>query len=346
MSTRAVSGGAWFRLGVAGLLMACGGVLAQTAALPAQAQSVIDALTKAQAAVVGVEVEAVAGSHSAETIGRHRSGSGVVIGPDDLILTIGYLMVEADTIEVVTQDRRTLPARAVGYDLATGFGLVKPLLPLRGITPVRLGSHEDLHTGEVLLVATGGEDTDVAVTQLVSKRPFSGYWEYHIDAALFTSPPVLNHSGAPLFNARGELLGIGSLFVLDALGATPKVVGNMFVPVDLLKPILAEMQRTGSGAASRRPWLGLTSSEEAGRVQVVRVTRDSPAEAGGMQRGDVVLAVDGVRVSTLEEFYKRIWAHPNPDDEMKLTVLHGEETREVTVKGVDRMTTMAKPEGI
>jgi serine protease Do len=269
-----------------------------------------------------------------------------VIGADGLVLTIGYLMLEADTIQIVTQDNKTLPARAVAYDLATGFGLVRPLLPMRGVSPVPLGSHADLKAGDALMAATGGEDGDVAMTQLVSKRSFSGYWEYHIEAALFTSPPIGNHSGAPLFNQRGELLGIGSLFVGDALGDSRRLPGNMFVPVDLLKPILAEMQRTGSSKQSRRPWLGLTSSEQGGRVQIVRTNKGSPAEAAGLQPGDVVLAVDGTKVASLEEFYKRLWAHANPDDEVQLTVLQGADIKTITLKAVDRMSTMAKPAGI
>ena len=325
--------------------MVCGPAVAATPP-PAGAQATIAALTRAHAAVVGVQVTAAEGARSAETLGRQRNGSGVVIGPDGLILTIGYLMLEADTIQVLTQDNRTLPARAVGYDLATGFGLVRPLLPLRGVSPVPLGSHRDLNAGEALMAATGGADGDVAMTQLVSKRAFSGYWEYHIEAALFTSPPIGNHSGAPLFNQRGELLGIGSLFVADALGEAPRVPGNMFVPVDLLKPILAEMQKTGTSSASRRPWLGLTSAEQAGRIQVVRVAADSPAQAGGIEAGDVVLAIDGTRVATLEEFYKRLWAHPNPDDEIVLTVLQGADIRTLKIKAVDRMSTMARPAGI
>ena len=328
-----------------GWLMACG---IATAATPSQppVQAMLDALTRAHAAVVGVQVTATEGARSAQTLGRTRSGSGVVIGPDGLILTIGYLMVEADNIQIVTQDNRTLPARAVGYDLATGFGLIKPLLPLRGVSPVPLGSHQQASTGDPLMAAVGGPDGDVAMIQLVSKRAFSGYWEYHIESALFTSPPIGNHSGAPLFNQRGELLGIGSLFVGDALGAAPRVPGNMFVPVDLLKPILAEMQRTGSSQQSRRPWLGVTSGEQAGRVQILRVTKGSPAEAGGIEPGDVVLAVDGTRVASLEEFYKRIWARGKPDDEMSLTVLQGADLRTLRIKGVDRMTTMMKPSGI
>jgi serine protease Do len=330
-------------------LIAAGTLLltAVQAAVPPQpgVQALIDALTRANAAVVGIEVTAAQGARSARTLGQQRSGSGVVIGADGLVLTIGYLILEADTIQLITQDDRRMPAASVAYDQATGFGLVKPLLPLRGVTPVPLGSHEELRMGESLMVASGGDDGGVAMTQLVSKRAFSGYWEYHIDAALFTSPPVRNHSGAALFNQKGQLLGIGSLVVADASGDSP-LAGNMFVPVDLLKPVLAEMQQTGSTRQSRRPWLGVTSSEQDGRVQVVRVTDDSPAQAGGVEPGDFILAVDGARVASLEEFYKRVWSHASPEDEIKLTVLKGTEFRVLTLKGIDRATTMVKPGGI
>jgi serine protease Do len=345
MHAQGFSRSVWMRA-----LIAAGALLltAVQAAVPGQpgVQAAIDALARAHAAVVGVEVTAVEGARSARTLGQQRSGSGVVIGADGLVLTIGYLIVEADTIQLITQDNRRIPATTIAYDQATGFGLVKPLLPLRGVTAVPFGSHEALRDGESLMVASGGDDGDVAMTQLVSKRAFSGYWEYHIDAALFTSPPVRNHSGAALFNQRGELLGIGSLVVADASGASPPVPGNMFVPLDLLKPVLAEMQKTGSTRQSRRPWLGVTSSEQDGRVQVVRVTDGSPAEAGGVRRGDVILAVDGTRVATLEQFYKRIWSHANPEDEIKLTVQQRGETRVLTLKGIDRSTTMIKPQGI
>jgi S1-C subfamily serine protease len=180
----------------------------------------------------------------------------------------------------------------------------------------------------------------------VSRRAFSGYWEYHIEGALFTSPPLRNHSGAPLFNQRGELLGIGSLFVGDALGDNQRLPGNMFVPVDLLKPILAEMQATGSTRVSRRPWLGISSTEQSGRVQILRVSQDSPAQAAGLEAGDVVLAIDGAKVSTLEALYKKLWEHANPDDEIQLTVLQGAEIRQLTLKAVDRMSTMRRPAGI
>lgn len=313
------------------------------------AQATIDALTKANQAVVGVRVIASEGARSAQTLGPRRTGSGVVIGADGLVLTIGYLMLEAESIEIVTQDKKVVPARAVAYDQATGFGLIRPLVPLRGITPVTLGSASSSKTGDSLMASTGVQpagEADVNMTQLVSQRPFSGYWEYHIDNALFTSPPVENHSGAPLFNQRGELLGIGSLFVNDALGIKQRVPGNMFVPIDLLKPIMAELTETGSSKISKRPWLGLTSSEEGGRIQIMRVNQESPAQTAGLKPGDVVLAVDDAKVATLETFYKKLWDRASPDAEVKLTVLQGADLKTIVLKPVDRMNTYRKAAGI
>jgi S1-C subfamily serine protease len=317
----------------------------------------IAALARANASVVGVRALVDEEARSAETLGQLRRGSGVVIAPDGLILTIGYLMLEAEQIEIVTQDNKTLPARAVAYDLATGFGLLQPVLPLRtsngSVSVAVLGSSLPLQAGEALMAVTGpqaSDDGEVSMTRLVSKRPFSGTWEYHIDMALFTSPPLLgngaNHSGAPLFNQKGELVGIGSLLVADASGQNRALPGNMFVPVDLLRPILAEMQRSGTSAQSRRPWLGLNSIDQGGRIQIVRVSKDSPAELAGLEAGDVVLAVDGTKVATLADFYKKLWDRATPDAEVALTVLQGADVKTIVLKAQDRLQTLKKPSGI
>lgn len=312
---------------------------------PSDTQAMIEALSRANKAVVGLTATAAEGARSAESLGRKRSGSGVIIDREGLILTIGYLILEAESVEVTTEDDKTVPARVVAYDLATGFGLVKPVVPLR-LAPVALGDSRALAEGEPLMVAVGGEDADVSMIQVVSKRPFSGYWEYHIEQAIFTSPPVSNHSGAPLFNGKGELVGIGSLFTMDALGRGQRFPGNMFVATDLLKPILAELQQSGSSKLSHRPWLGLTSTEQGGRVQIVRVNQDSPASAAGLKPGDVVLAVDDAKVSTLETFYKKLWERTEVDAERRLTVLQGADIKVITVKPVDRMSILRKPGGI
>lgn len=313
-----------------------------------------DALSRASATVVGVRATGSEGARSNATLGTEREGSGVVISPDGLVLTIGYLILEAQDLRIITQDGKSLPAAVAGYDLATGFGLVKPVLPWQDAPQAPLGDARSIKSGDALMAAVGategGDEADVSRTQLVGQRPFSGNWEYHIDQALFTSPPVLagkgNHSGAGLFNQQGELVGIGSLLVMNAAGGNQRVPGNMFVPVDLLKPILAQLQQTGTSALSQRPWLGLTSSDQGGRVQVLRVSEDSPAQEAGLQRGDVVLAVDDDKVATLEGFYKKLWARPTPQTPVRLTVLQGADLKTVVVQPRDRRQMLQKPAGI
>ena len=341
-------------LGAAALgIVGTGPAAAEAAVFASNTQAIMEAMGKANAAVVGIKVKAVEDARSAQTLGLNRSGSGVVIGDDGLILTIGYLMLEAQQIEIITQEGKILPAMAVAYDLATGFGLIRPLLPLRGVAPVPLGSQQNLKPGEPLLAATGASDRDeggVSMTQLVSQRAFSGTWEYHLDSALFTSPPVStgrgNHSGAPLFNRKGELIGIGSLFVADAPGQNTRQPGNMFVPIDLLKPVLLEMQQMGSSKQSNRAWLGVTSTDQGGRVQVTRVTEGSPADEAGLKPGSVVQAVDGVAVTTLEAFYKRLWAHDAPEQPVKLTIREGDDVKTIDIRPQNRMLSLKKPAGI
>ena len=310
----------------------------------------VQALSRASAAVVGLEVQAIEGARTAATLGERRVGSGVLIDANGLILTIGYLMVEAEEVQIVTPDNKSLPARAIAYDPATGFGLVRSLLPLRGLQPVRLGNSRGVAEGQPLVAVSAGQSDgtppDVTMLRLISRRAFSGSWEYHLDSALFTIPAIPNHSGAALFNHAGELVGIGSLYVRDTLGRDGLLPGNMYVPVELLKPVLEELQRTGSSAASHRPWLGLTSSERRGRVQVVQVGEDTPAERAGLGMGDIILAVDGVRVATLETFYKRLWAHTQADKPIQLTVQQGPEVKTLLLPAVERASTLKQPAGI
>ena len=304
------------------------------------------ALARANAAVVGVEVMAVENARSILTLGRVRAGSGVVIGDDGLVLTIGYLIVEADHVDLVDNSGRHIPARVVAYDLASGFGLLQALAPL-SLAPVPLGSSATVRSDEPLMIASGGDDGDLSLARMVSRRAFSGYWEYHIDGALFTAPARSDHSGAGLFNADGELVGIGSLVVADAAGSSaPKVRGNMFVPVDLLKPILAELRARGASRASTRPWLGLNCDEFVGHVRVVRLTPASPAEDAGLEPGDLILAIDGTEVADLATFYKTLWREERAEREVALEVKRGSDSLRLTVRAVDRMKTLSRPQGV
>lgn len=331
--------------------------LALAAALPAaaaMARSVAEAAPQPQAgdagyqrlieaanAVVGVKVKALANARSNESLGQERTGSGVLIGEDGLVLTIGYLILEADQVELVDSDGRRMPAAVVAYDHATGFGLVRPMAPI-DLKPIRLGTARPVAQLDRLMIVTGGEEQAVSIATVVSKRQFAGYWEYLIDDAIFTAPPRLDHSGAALINQDGELVGVGSLFVLDALTPGEQLPGNMFVPVDLLKPVLDEMVRTGRQKEGRRPWLGLNSLEEDGRVKVMQVNDESPADTAGIEAGDIILSINGQSVGSLETFYRALWAGGPVGAEFVLTVLHGPDVRQVTVKSIDRHDFMRK----
>jgi serine protease Do len=299
------------------------------------------ALVDAANAVVGVKVKAIANARSNETLGAEREGSGVLIGADGLVLTIGYLIMEADQVEV-TAGGITVPATVLAYDHATGFGLVKPLGKL-STRPIKLGSSAPVSQLDRLMIVTGGDEQTLSIATVVSKRQFAGYWEYLINDAIFTAPPRLDHSGAALINKDGELVGVGSLFVMDALTPGEKLPGNMFVPVDLLKPILEEMVKTGGQKASRRPWIGVNSLEEDGRVKVMHVNEESPADKAGVEAGDIILSVNGEAVESLEKFYGKLWHQgAEPGNDVRLTLLHGVSLKEVTVRSIDRQEFMRR----
>jgi S1-C subfamily serine protease len=313
--------------------------VAETVAQPSEVhyQKLVDAAN----AVVGVKVKALTDARSNASLGQEREGSGVLIGQEGLVLTIGYLILEADQVEVTDSHGQTVPAAVTAYDHATGFGLLRPMGPLAS-RPIRMGSALPVTQLDRLMIVTGGEEQNISIATVVSKRVFAGYWEYLIDDAIFTSPPRLDHSGAALINQEGELVGIGSLFVLDALTPGERLPGNMFVPVDLLRPVLDEMVRTGRQQGGRRPWIGVNSLEEDGRVKVVQVNDGSPADEAGIEAGDIILSIDGQPVESLGQFYQALWGRGPAGVDVVLTVLHGPTMREVTVRSIDRAEFMRK----
>lgn len=303
------------------------------------------ALERAANAVVGLQARAVDGARSAATLGRARQGSGVVIDGEGLVLTIGYLVLEADQVLVITDDDRRIPARVVAYDLASGFGLVRVLAPLK-LDPAPLGQALALADAQPLMVASGGEGGAVSAVRLVSRRTFAGYWEYLLEDALFTAPARPDHSGAGLFNERGELVGIGSLFVNDAAGKNQRLAGNMFVPIDLLSPILPELLSKGRSRLSERAWMGLNCVEVEGQIRVVRVNDDSPADVAGVEVGDRILALDGQAVGTVEALWKALWQGQGSTRAVQLQIERGRQARTITVHTVDRAITLRRAEGV
>jgi S1-C subfamily serine protease len=286
-------------------------------------------------AVVKLSIKAVPNARTAENLGAEREGTGVLFGEKGLILTIGYLILEAGSILVVAGDGRVYPASVVGYDHASGFGVLRA--PGMENRPFELGSSAELRELATVLVAAHGGAGGVSRSCVVSRRRFTGWWEYMIDGGIFTAPPRFEHSGAALIDPEGKLAGIGSLWVSDALEAGAAFPGNMFVPIDLLKPRLEDLLSTGRSREPARPWLGVYSEEIQGHVVVTRVLPESPAAKAGLARGDIILGVEGEAVGHQSEFYQRLWATGEAGAPVVLHVLHKRTVRQLTVTSMDRM---------
>ena len=287
-------------------------------------------------AIVKVQVRAVPNARSSASLGPEREGSGIVIGDDGLVLTIGYLIIEADQVNLVDYRGRTLPARVVGYDHVTGLGLVRAVVPL-AVTPLPMGDSGRLAERDPVMIINHAGAADVTLAYVVSKRSFTGNWEYMVDQAIFTSPPTLNWSGAALVNKDLKLVGVGSLIVREASLGETSLPGNMFVPIDALKPILADLVRSGRPAGVARPWLGVAADEVQGRLVVSRVSPDGPGDLAGIKVGDIILGVGGDGVRTQAEFYRKVWGRGAAGADIPLRVLQGVDVKELAVHSIDRI---------
>jgi S1-C subfamily serine protease len=288
------------------------------------------------AAIVKVQARALPDARSAATLGTEREGSGVLIDADGLIVTIGYLVIEADEVKIIDHQGRSLPAVVVGYDQASGLALVRSVVPLAA-SPLSFGDSAGLEEDEPVMIVNGSGRGDVTLAYVVSRRVFTGNWEYLLERAIFTSPPSLNWSGAALVDRDGALLGIGSLILRDATDSEPHVPGNMFVPIDLLKPILPDLVQSGRRGGPARPWLGVNADEIQGRLLVTRVSPDGPADEGGVHAGDIILAVGTEAVHTQAEFYRKVWGRGNAGSVIPLRVLQESEVRELKLRSIDRV---------
>jgi S1-C subfamily serine protease len=274
-------------------------------------------------------------ARTASTLGTERQGTGVVIDDSGLVLTIGYLILEAMEIQVQGAAPEPVPARMIAYDHETGFGLVRAEQPL-DLTPIPLGVSAEVQPAEPLMVVSNVGELDAAGVYVVDRRDFAGYWEYLLEDAIFTAPPHAEFGGAALLDRDGRLVGIGSLLVNHAGFRDRPIPGNMFVPIDQLKPIMGDLLSRGRRADPGRPWLGVILEEQHGRVFVTRVSPESPAAGAGIAPDDVILGVDGVQVRGLMDFYRTLWGRGQAGVEVRLDVLQGMAVRPVTVKSGDR----------
>ena len=299
-------------------------------------------LDRTLCSVLSLRSEVPDDAFSAATLGSERAGNGVVIGTDGLVLTIGYLITEAAAVWLVSAEGAATPAHVVGYDQVTGFGLVQALGRL-GVPAIELGSSAGARVGDEAIVASEGGRAHALTARVVAKREFAGYWEYLLDEAIFTAPPHPSWGGAALIGGDGALWGIGSLLVQEALGPGRAQDGNMFVPIDLLPPILDDLMRFGKVDRPPRPWLGLFATEAGGALVVAGLASGAPAARADLRVGDVVLKVAGAPIADLAEMFRRIWSLGEAGTVIPLTISRDGDEFSVAVQSADRNAFLKSP---
>lgn len=300
------------------------------------------AAARAARSVTALRAETPPDARTASLLGTERSGSAVLIDDSGLALTIGYLMLECRTVALADADGDWTAATFVGYDFETGFGLARADRPL-GIGPIALGDSSTLGEGDRVTAAGAGNGDRAMLAEVASRRGFAGYWEYLLEDALFTAPAYPDWSGAALIGGGGRLLGIGSLLVEDAGPGGKSRQGNMFVPIDLLAPILDELVENGRVRRPSRPWLGIFTTEAHGSLVVAHTADDGPAAQAGIEPGDIIVRVAREPVADLGDLYRRMWSVGPAGTAIPLTIVRGGAAVELSVRSADRYAHFRTP---
>jgi len=279
---------------------------------------------------------------TAGMLGSERVGNGIVIGSDGLVLTIGYLITEATDVWLTLSDGHELAGHALAYDQVTGFGLVLPLEKPR-VAPLPLGSSADIQAGDTAHVLAHPEFAKQLAVQVLARREFAGAWEYLLEGAIFTVPAHPHWSGAALVDDGGALVGLGSLLVRETVNGE-ETNANMFVPIDLLKPILNDLKNRGRADRQTRPWLGIYAVEVSGKVYVTGVADGSPAQLADIREGDLISQVGYCEIGSLPEFYRQLWSTGPAGIVVALRVVRGGTSLSLRVRSADRNELLKRPQ--
>lgn len=298
-------------------------------------------LERALSSVLSLSASIPADAFTADTLGRERAGHAVLIREDGIVLTIGYLITEASSVWLTTQDGRVIPATVIGFDGETGFGLVQALARL-DLPVLPFGNSADVEVGdEVVIAGAGGRRRSVAA-RIVMKQEFAGYWEYVLDEALFVAPTHPHWGGTAILDDQGKLVGIGSLQLQQEDGRQSETI-NMVVPIDLLKPILSDMLATGRANRPVRPWLGMFAAEINGRVTVAGVIPGGPSEQARIEVGDILVSANGTEPSNLASFFRAVWTAGPAGSPVKLRLLREGRALDVVIPSTDRALLLKRP---
>ena len=286
--------------------------------------------------IVGIKASIPNAARTARTLGIQRSGSGIVIDQEGLIVTIGYIILEAESVQVIDINGEVKPASVVGYHAETGFGLLRTALTLKA-KPLVLGESKHLTIRDPVTIISHSPYLETSPAFVVSRKTFAGYWEYLLENAIYTIPAAPSYAGAALIDQTGALVGVGSLLINDEFHLEGRrIPANLFVPIDQLKPNLSDLITKGRLTDPQRPWLGLVLTERHGRVVVLTARPQTPAQEAGLQTGDIILEIDGHPIDSMETMYRTLWNLGVSGIEIPLTLLHRNTLKKINILSGNR----------
>jgi S1-C subfamily serine protease len=277
--------------------------------------------------VVFLRADIPARHPSAAILGEERIGAGVAVGVDR-VLTAHYLVLGASLVQCSGVDGRPRSVERVAIDHETGLAL----LALGGppLRPATLGHGEDSKPGRpVFLLTLDATRERKGATGLVSSvGPFEAFWEYMLDRAIMTTAINPGLAGAPLFDDAGRLIGLVSLG-LAAVGRY-----SLAIPIELYRRRQQGLEKS-EPAGPPRAWVGIYPQGTDGSVVLSGTVPDGPADRAGLERGDLILSVDGVAVSSLAELYRMLWRR-GPGEVLSFRILRDGALLVVEVAAGDR----------
>lgn len=274
---------------------------------------------------------------TASVLGCEREGHGIRVSENGLVLTIGYVISEASSIWLIDSDKQAVEGHVVGYDQASGFGLVQALGRLSG-SVLELGDSDEVVVGRQMVLAGAGGATSAVDVSIVEVREFAGYWEYLIAGAIFSEPAHPEWGGTALLDSEGRVYGVGSL-ILQAEDDT-EPARNMIIPINKFNAVRDDLITSGRSSVPPRPWLGWYVQDSAQGPTVIGLVSNGPSNTAGIKPGDRVVAINGRRISSLSSLYKEIWTAGEAGITVDVAISRDADIRIVAVESIDRSSMM------
>ena len=267
---------------------------------------------------------------SASTLGVERAGSGTIIDAAGHILTVGYVVLGAETITVTLQRGDRVPAHILHIDFDSGLAVLQA--DIAGSCTMPLGASSNLRPGQMglLLAATGQTERRVTEGFITAIEQFDAHWEYMLDRAILTTAENAGFGGGAFVTLDGTMVGVVSLN-LNRLKDTTVVI-----PLEYFLHMKDELFTHGKIRQHvPRAWVGMWPVPSSRGLSILGVTPRSPAALADVRQGDIILSIGDHEVIDRPDFYRHLWQY-HAGEEVILIVMREGRSHTIPIQSQNR----------